>query len=201
MYDLLQVNKVIARAKSSELSLKFQPLGRDEELHLMVFSDAAIGNLLDGGSQGGYIILLVGESGKFSIWWSSKKIRHIVHSTLAAETISMSEAIGIAIFISTLFSELTTGKPDPHELPIICITDCKSLFEAVKSSKSVKEKRLRIEISGIKELMADGQIKEFRSCKDKMQLADCLTERGASPLFLRSILQQGMIDVQEQSTP
>lgn len=33
---------------------------------------------------------------------------------------------------------------------IVYVTDCKSLFEIVKSSKSVTEKQLQIEISGIK---------------------------------------------------
>ena len=72
--DILQVNKIIGRAKSSKIKLKFQHLGENHDLKLMVFSDAAMGNLADGGSQGGYLIPLVGERGKFSpIWWGSKK--------------------------------------------------------------------------------------------------------------------------------
>ena len=197
MRDLLQVNKVIARAKSSKLSLTFQHLGENEKIHLMVFSDAAMGNLPDGGSQGGYIIFLVGKDRRISpIWWNSKRIRRVVHSTLAAEAISMAEAIDMAIFISTLFSELTTGKPNPHKLPITCVTDCKSLYEAVHSSKSVKEKRLRIDISGIKESIDNGQIQEFLWRKTETQLADCLTKKGASPLLLRNVLQQGVISDQ-----
>ena len=192
--DILQVNKIIGRAKSSKIKLKFQHLGENHDLKLMVFSDAAMGNLADGGSQGGYIILLVGERGKFSpIWWSSKKIRRVVHSTLAAETISMTEAVDMAIFISTLFSEITSGKPNPGRLPIICITDCKSLCEAVKSSKSVKEKRLRIELGALKEMIDNGQIHDFRWCRSESQLADCLTKKGSSPLLLRNVLHKGML--------
>ena len=193
--DLITANKIIAKAKASKLSLKYQHLGSHDQLQLMIFSDAALGNLPDGGSQGGYIIFLTGASGKVSpIWWNSKKIRRIVHSTLSAETISMSEAIDTAVFISTLFGELTTGITDPKCLPIICVTDCKSLLEAVKSTKSVKEKRLRIEISGIKELMENGQIEEFQWQETGRQLADCLTKRGASPWLLRSVLQQASLN-------
>jgi len=192
--DMLVINKVIVKAKSSKMTLKYQYLGDDNNLRLMVFSDAALGNLPDGGSQGGYLILLVGQSGKFSpIWWNSKKIRRVVRSTLAAETISMSEAIDMAVFLATLFAELTTGKPQPKILPIVCVTDCKSLFEAVQSSKFVTEKRLRIDISGIREIIDSGQIQEFQWLDTKRQLADCLTKRGASPLLLRSVIQEGVL--------
>jgi len=88
--DIHDVNKIIGKAKSSKITLKYQHLGDDNDLCLMIFSDAALRDLTDGGSQGGYVIFLVGKSGKFSpIWWNSKKIRRVVHSTLTAETISM----------------------------------------------------------------------------------------------------------------
>ena len=49
----------------------------------------------------------------------------------------MCEAIDMAVFIATLFTEITTGKDQPQILPLVCITDCKSLFEAVYSSKYI----------------------------------------------------------------
>ena len=143
--DLLSVNKLIVKAKSTKMLMKYQHLGPDNELSLTVFCDASFGNLRDGGSQGGYLILLVGEDGKFSpIWWNSKKLRRIVRSTLAAETLSMADGIDMAVFLSTLFAELTTGKVGEPALPIVCVTDCMSLFDAIKSNKLVTEKRLRI---------------------------------------------------------
>ena len=63
------------------------------------------------------------------------------------------------MFISTLFSELTVGDATTNVLPITCIADYKSLFEAMKSSKFVTEMPVRIDISGIKELIQNGQIK------------------------------------------
>lgn len=59
-----------------------------------MYSDASLGNMPNGGSQGGFIILLAIQSGKFSpIWWNSKKIRRVVRSTLAAETLAMADGI------------------------------------------------------------------------------------------------------------
>lgn len=194
--DLLQINKIILKAKSSKLSLTFQCLSLHEGLSLLIFSDAAFGNLPDGGSQGGYVIFLSTKSGRLSpIWWNSKKIRRVVRSTLAAETLAMSEAVDMGIFIATLFGELIKGKPDPCILPIVCVVDCKSLVDALKSSKYVSEKRLRIELSSLKQLVENGQIKQIQWCDSKSQLADCLTKHGASPYYLRSVLYQGYLNL------
>ena len=63
----------------------------------------------------------------------------------------------MSIFIGTLISEVLYGVND--RIPQIhCITDCMSLMEALKSQKFVTEKRLRIEISSLKELVEKNQI-------------------------------------------
>ena len=192
--DLLSANKVVNKARSSKLSITFQHLGPDNDLSLMVFTDAALGNLPEGGSQGGHLILLVGKSGRFSpIWWTLRKIRRVVKSTLAAETLAKAEGIDMAVYVSTLYTELTEAKIGCTQLPLICVLDCKSLYEALHSSKSVSEKRLRIEMSSIKELIDNGQIIEVRWSVSGKQLADCLTKRGASSTVLRQTLLQGTL--------
>jgi ABC-type enterobactin transport system permease subunit len=80
-------------------------------LKLVVFSDASLENLKDGGTQGGHLIVLMGEEGRFSpICWQSKRIRRVVRSTLAGETLALADEIDNAIFLATLVSELTTGE-------------------------------------------------------------------------------------------
>ena len=191
--DILAANKTIKRIKLDRMTLRFQPLG-DKNLSLLIYSDASLGNLVDGGTQGGYVILLVGEDGKFSpISWSSKKIRRVVRSTLAGETLACADAVDEGMFLSSLYAELTTGTADPKLLPLVCVTDCKSLADAVKSTKSVTEKRLRLDISAIKELIESQQVKELRWSDTGQQLADCLTKRGASPSLLMRILDNGQL--------
>ena len=104
----------------------------------------------------------------------------------------MADGIDMAVFLSTLFAELTTGKVGEPALPIVCVTDCMSLFDAIKSNKLVTEKRLRIEMSGIKELVDSGTVKQIRWYDTKSQLADCLTKEGAS-LLLRKTVSEGVI--------
>lgn len=51
----------------------------------------------------GYQILLVDEEGRFSpICWNSKRIRRVVHCTLAGETLAMAEGIDMAIYLVNL---------------------------------------------------------------------------------------------------
>lgn len=162
-------------------------------MSLVVYSDASLGNLPDGGTQGGALIALMEKTGKFSpLFWQSKKIRRVVRSTLAGETLAMSYGIDNAMFLAMLYSELTTGKADLNALPLICVTDNHSLFDALKSTKQVTEKRLRLEISGVKELIHANKIKEVRWSKAKSQLADCLTKKGASSLMLLKALYEGV---------
>ena len=53
---LHEANKVVKKRKSEHVTLKFQNLGDDDSLKLVVFSDASMGNLPDVGTQGGHLI-------------------------------------------------------------------------------------------------------------------------------------------------
>ena len=78
-------------------------------LNLVVFSDAFMGNLPDVGTQGGHLIVLMKEGIFSPVCWQSKRSRRMVQSTLAGETLSLADGIDHTIFLSSLYSELTTG--------------------------------------------------------------------------------------------
>lgn len=144
-----EANRIVCKLKSKKVMMNFQYLGKDSELKMVVYSYASFGNHSNGGSQGGHLIVLMGENGMFSpLSWQSKRVKRIVPSTLAAETLAMSDGIDNAIFLTTLHSELTTGDTE-NTIPIICITDNHSLADALKSTKSVAEKRIRLKMSSI----------------------------------------------------
>ncbi len=84
---LHETNKVVRKLKSEQVTLKFLNLGSDSSLKLVVFCDDSTGNLPDSGTQGGHLIVLMGEEGRFSpVYGRSKKIRRVVRSTLTGET-------------------------------------------------------------------------------------------------------------------
>ena len=189
---LCEINKIIRKCKSENVMLKFQHLGKEESLRFVVFSDSSLGNLPDGASQGGSLVLLMGEDGRFNpLFWQSKRIRRVVRSSLAGETLALMDGVDNAIFISTLYAELTNGTRSAKTIPIDCIVDNQSLCDAVRSTKRVAEKRLRLEISGIKELISRHQVSHIKWIDTKRQIADCLTKNGASPLKLLEALEKG----------
>ena len=60
--NIIEANKVIHKLKSEEVALKFQFLGDENALELVIFSDASLGNLPDGH----FIMNDFGENGRFS---------------------------------------------------------------------------------------------------------------------------------------
>ena len=58
--DLIRANKLIHMLKADASRILFRALGAVEELQIDVFCDAAWGNLSDGSSAEGYVMLLSG---------------------------------------------------------------------------------------------------------------------------------------------
>ena len=141
----------------------------------------------------GYIILIEGSDHKVCILqWQSNKIKRVVKSTITDEALSLSEATDNAIYINHIFHELFG-----FQLPIICYVDNKSVVTSIYSSKSVDDKRLRIEIGALKQSLYNGEIHEIHWLPGKNMLADVLTKRGANPLPILDILKNGIIKFTE----
>ena len=151
-------------------------------------ADASLGNLPDSGSQAGYLVFLVDCEGNAAlIDWKSHKIRRIVRSTLAAETLAMSDAVDATMLVASTWCEFIgcdTMKP------VECITDCHSLYDNVNSTKMCTEKRLRIDIAGLKEMQERGEM-VLHWTDTKNQLADPLTKKGVPTLDLMKVLSTG----------
>lgn len=78
---------------------------------------------------------------------------------------------------------------DSDKEPITAFVDNKSVVEALKSTKMVDDKRLRIDIAAIKEIKNNNVLVKW--IPGKVQLANCLTKRGADGMQLLNILQTG----------
>ena len=52
--------------KCERVTLKFSNLGDNLTCNIVIYSDAFLGNLRDGGSQGGFLVFLKGENKKFA---------------------------------------------------------------------------------------------------------------------------------------
>ena len=99
---------------------------------------------------------------------------------MTAETLALQEAIELVVMIKCMLLDILKIEYNNKTLPIKCITDSKSLHDAVYSSKEVTEKRLKIELCAIRESLGKGEVTSVPWTNSKNQLADCLTKEGAS---------------------
>ncbi|KAG0710632.1 Retrovirus-related Pol polyprotein from transposon RE1 [Chionoecetes opilio] len=175
--DLLRLNKVIARVKTDFVKLCVPKMEELEDCYLECFSDASFANLAGNGSQGGFAIFLRDDGGKrCPVYWQSRKIKRVVKSTLSAEALALLECAETAVYLAKLLHEISNC----GILKIRCFTDNKSLVDALHSCRCVEDRRLRIDIAVLCDMLERVEITEVAWVDKSGQLADCLTKKGAS---------------------
>ena len=190
--SIFKINKVIKYVKNDDSNILVPKFSNVKDLKLCVYTDASYNNLPYGGSQGGHIIFLSDSyNNSCPIAWRSTKIKRVVKSTLAAETLAFVDGAEQAILMSHLISEIIYNKKKSH-LTIECRTDNKSLFQASHTLKTLSDSRLNVEMAIVRQMLEREEI-ELVWINAKEQLADVLTKKGASSLTLSKALQEGML--------
>ena len=192
--DIFDANKCLKKACMFESSMYFPGLNDLNNCKLVVFSDASHANLPNGvSSAGGFIIFLADDKGNVCpLYWESRKIRRVVKSTLAAETLAAADAIDNAYYLGQILSQVLFD--NKKEIHIELYVDNKSLHDNVFSVKNVAEKRLRIDIAAIKELVTEEKL-NVNWVETKCQLADGLTKKGVNPIKISNVFQTGFLKV------
>ena len=95
-----ELNDVIKFLKATpKIFLRSPPLDR-HTLRMVVYSDASFNNLVENRSQLGYVILLSDASNQCAlIHYSSHKSTRVTRSSMAAETLTFSNAFDNALII------------------------------------------------------------------------------------------------------
>ena len=123
------------------------------------------------------MVLLEGQNGKtIPISWQSKRIQRVTKSPLASETLALGEAADAGFLMSSLIKEVfgLTSLP-----PITCITDSSSLVQHLHTSKLSADRRLRVDMSRLREMVQNEEI-TVSWCPGNYQLGDSLTKSTAS---------------------
>lgn len=189
--DLVKANKVVRKTKSERVSIKFPPLDL-ATCTIVVYSDASYGNLPDGSSQGGYIIMLKDRRGLcIPLSWSSTKIKRITRSTLASECMALQEGVDAAFLLSSILSELLYE--GSKTIKILARTDSKGLQNAIYSTKAVQDKRLRVDIARLRQLVERNELSQVEWVDNTSQIADCLTKKTASTRVLLNALHNSVL--------
>ena len=185
--DIKKANKQLKLLQQKKIHIQIFSTGSMKSASLVLFSDASHGNLPGGSSQGGFIIFLQGQSRASPLIWRSHKLKRVVKSAMAAETMALLEGAEYAMLMKVLIKEITRV-----DVPITCITDNKSLCEAVKGTSVIEDKRLYIDICSLRQMLVNGEICVTLT-SSKEQLADCLTKGTASSDNLLRVLIEGKL--------
>lgn len=190
--DMKRALKLIKDVKFTENHILFPNLGDPVDWKIIVYTDASFANLADGfSSTYGLIAFVCGNDNSAPLSWRSGKIKRVVRSTLGAEAMALQEGLEEAYFLQNVMRGLFPRA----KLPIFAVVDNKSVIEAVHSTSSVEDRRLRIDIACIKEALERGLVEKISWCPGSEQLANVLTKRGASGALLREVLQRGKLNL------
>ena len=73
--------------------------------------------------------------------------------------------------------------------PVYCYTNNKSLVDTNNSTKTLTEKRLKVDVCIIREMIEKQEVKSVSWCGSSSQLTDCLTKVSASSGKLLHVLK------------
>ena len=188
--DIVKLNKIVKNVVSTPLTLKFTPL--TSVRNFVIYTDAAYANLQNGYSQGAYIIFVGDGNSLVPIDWSSHKLSRVARSTLTAEALALMDGIDAGLYYKYNLAKILSIPFSPDNIPVFCYSDSKSLVEAAKTTNVVNEKRLRIELGAIRELVENKEI-ILKWVPTNEQLADSLTKEGAAVGKLLEVLESGSL--------
>ena len=109
--------------------------------------------------------------------------------TLTAETLAAIEAVDSALVLKQNIEEILK-----IELPSIrLMVDNKSLYDAVRTSNTLSEKRLMIDMSALRQMTEINEV-EVKWIAPKDQLANVFTKDGADKQKRISVINAGKLD-------
>ena len=187
--DYSRVFKTIKRLKGKDAVLYFPDFEGLDEIELIVYSDASFSNLDNStGSTIAYIVFCRRGKKSCPITWKANKAQRVVQSSLAAEALALSKALGEAYYQQSFIKETLN-----INAKITAYVDNKELVENVYSTSLLDDKRLNLDVALIKEMVNKGEVENILWLPGPDQLADCMTKRGQSGDQLRQAMQQGTL--------
>lgn len=197
--------------KERKVCLQFPPGIPLEDMRILCISDAGWGTRASGESQGGYLLCLtvpsMFERKRSPCWivdWQSKKLRRVVRSSVAAETLAGQNGLDAIEAFQALMLETIRGIT-PREFRAMTpeeqaglVLDSKGFFDAVTrsccSQAISQERRLQIDYSIAKETTEKQNILVFWVNNLRMS-ADCLTKLKGDTKPLYEILEGGTYEI------
>ena len=194
---LMLASTALRKVKSQGSYLFIRDLGDVRNWSIEISTDASFKNLNDGVHSTAAGVILIRNSSNLAVpvMWYANKIRRVCGSTLEAETLSLVEGMGQAVYVKQVIEEIC-GMPE-NTIPVHALIDHKGAYEAIHSTVAVEDRRLRSEMARAKDYLIRGEINTLSWVSGKKMLADSLTKRTASSYNLLRVLQTGKREQEE----
>eukprot|EP00924_Labyrinthula_sp_SR-Ha-C_P011808 snap_masked-scaffold_88-processed-gene-0.7-mRNA-1 protein AED:0.52 eAED:0.52 QI:0/-1/0/1/-1/1/1/0/271 len=160
-------------SQTKDLGTTIRSFGRN--LCIEVYSNASWGNVPDGTSIDGYIILV----NSIPISWKSRKQKEVAKSTTEAETIALARALSTLVWITTLLKFLRMKEP---EVEIYCesLSTIKLLDD---HSLSFRSRHMNIKYFFVRNIIKENEW-EVQHIRSRKNIADMMTKPGSVRSFL-----------------
>ncbi|KAL5262651.1 hypothetical protein ACHWQZ_G008148 [Mnemiopsis leidyi] len=199
--DILKINKVVKKMNKNTVRIVFgvPTCSLKEDLKILAFSDAALSNLPDKTSSTRSFVIFLSAKGKVApLSWSCRKLERVAKTIIYAEGIALGKCLDEAVNLRQAMLQmlcLTGSKSGNEIIPIIGVTDSKSLWDNIYSSSQAQDLKLRREVASIREQLEMKEVQEVKWIPTELQLADCLTKGTASPDGLIHVLTTGQFNI------
>jgi hypothetical protein len=141
-------------------------------LRLLVFIDASFANNKDLSSQIGYVTVLADAANRVNIvHWSSVKCKRVTRSVLASELYGAAHGFDISVAIKTTLDNVLQSS-----IPLVLCTDSKSLYDCLVLLGTTLEKRLMIDVMGLRQAYERRLITDIKWVDGKSNPADAMTK-------------------------
>jgi len=199
---LKEFNKAVKKLKDYEPDAVLTFCKLQAPYTIQAIADAGFANTESQKSQAGQMIRIC-EAGKGPgrkgclLEWRSRPLRRVVRSTLGAETLSMVEAVDLAIHLGDLHLDMThlrpKGTPVNDEsfrlgrMPIDVFTDCRSLWDLKQTSRVALEKNLMPDVAFLRAMHAERKLRDSIWVPTNEMICDELTKDMTSGLALAAL--------------
>jgi hypothetical protein len=158
-------------------------------LRLVIFTDSSFANNRDSFSQIGYVICLADSTHANILHWSSVKCKRVTRSVLAAELFAMVHGFDVG---SVLKATLT--KMIGILIPLILVTDSKSLYDCLVRLGITVEKRLMVDVMVLRQCYERREITEVKWVHGANNSADSMTKTKSSSA-LKTVIDTNQINL------
>ena len=192
--DLRNISRVLKNVQERKSKIKFSKIGSRDDLVIIGIRDASFKS--EEKAVGGVLLFLANSSMTRAspLYWKSKTISHVCHSSKDAETLKISRMVEDAIFAARQVEILLFGD-FKKRVKIHLFTDSEATLESIASSKQIDHKTLRLTVTDLKERLVEGDIKSYSWLSTENMWVDILTKEMRLPPHLEDVILKNVMNL------